>query len=358
MVALAGVYAVFAVAAILAWWVAGDAWWNQLVNLTTFWWALPSVPLLVLALVFRQWGIALLLAVPAGVLVWAYGGLFLPSASPPSATAASGAELRVASYNVFIQVDDVSHVIDLVEADQPDVVLLQEVTGEQVDRLRDRVADHLPHGWFGDSANFGGVGVLSRHPIEEVRPVSTPERFERPTAVLTLDVPTSDGRQPVQVVPLHLVAACPVCGPFVERQRYEVASRQREIQAVLDALDPELPAIVGGDLNGTRLSQAHRTLTGSGFRDPHREVGFGLGFTYPADHAPPGRGERAGTGLSPRPATVAHLPLVSFPVLRLDHILVRDLIPVDARVGDARASDHRPIHARLRVPADGQSDAS
>lgn len=210
MVALAGVYAVFAVAAMLAWWVVGDAWWNQLVNLTTFWWALPSLPLLLLALVLRQWGIALLLAVPAGVLVWAYGGLFVPSAAPPStavppptaapssaapssATGAAGAELRVASYNVFIQVDDVSHVVDLVEDDQPDVVLLQEVTAERVDRLRARVADQLPHGWFGDSADFGGVGVLSRYPIEEVRPVSSPERFERPTAVLTLDVPTSDG---------------------------------------------------------------------------------------------------------------------------------------------------------------------
>lgn len=364
MVALAGVYAVFAVAAMLAWWVVGDAWWNQLVNLTTFWWALPSLPLLLLALVFRQWGIALLLVVPAGVLVWAYGGLFVPSAAPPStvapssaapssATPASGAELRVTSYNVFIQVDDVSHVVDLVEANQPDVVLLQEVAAERVDRLRERVADQLPHGWFGDSANFGGVGVLSRHPIGEVRPVWSPERFERPTAVLTLDVPTNEGPQPVQVVPLHLVAACPVCGPFVERQRYEVASRHREVQAVLDALDPELPAIVGGDLNGTRLSQAHRTLTGAGFRDPHRDVGFGLGFTYPADHAPPGRANRAGTGTSPRRATVAHLPLVSFPVLRLDHILVRHLVPLEARVGDARASDHRPIHARLRLPADG-----
>lgn len=352
--ALAGVYAVFAVAAVVAWWVVGDAWWNQLVNLTTFWWALPSVPLLVLALAFRQWGIALLLAVPAGVLVWAYGGLFVPSASPPSVAAGSGAELRVASYNVFIQVDDVSHVVDLVEADQPDLVLLQEVTAERVDRLRERVAGELPHGWFGDAANFGGVGVLSRHPIEEVRPVSGPEPFERPTAVLTLDVPTSDGSQPIQVVPLHLVAACPVCGPFVERQRYEVASRHREVQAVLDALDPELPAIVGGDLNGTRLSHAHRTLTEAGFRDPHRDVGSGLGFTYPADHAPPGRGGGARTGSRSPRVTVAHLPLVSFPVLRLDHLLVRGLVPLDARVGDARASDHRPIHARLRLPADGR----
>lgn len=340
--ALAGVYAVFALAAVVAWWMVGDAWWNQLINLTTFWWAVPSLPLLVLALVLRQWGAAVLLAVPAALLVWAYGGLFVPSASPAPAAASSQAEVRVASYNAFIRAGDASHVVDLVAANQPDLVLLQEVRAEWADPLSDRVADELGHAWFGDAADFGGVGVLSRYPIEEVRPVPGAERFERPTAVIVVRVPTGDGHQSVQVVPLHLVAACPVCGPFIERQRYEVASRRSEIRAVLDALDPDVPAIVGGDLNGTRRSEAYRRLTGTGFADPHREAGFGLGFTYPAEHA---------GAVVARPASVAHLPLVSFPVLRLDHLLVRGLVPVDARVGDARASDHRPIHARLRLPA-------
>lgn len=356
--ALAGIYAVFTLAALIAWWVAGDAWWNQLVNLTTFWWALPSVPLLLLALAFRQWGAALLLAAPAVLLVWAYGGLFVPSASSLSAAASSGAELRMASYNVFVRAGGVDHVIDLVETGQPDVVLLQEVRAEWAEPLSEGVAGELSHSWFGDAANFGGVGVVSRYPIEEVRPVPGAEAFERPTAVIVLRVPTADGARPVQVVPLHLVAACPVCGPFVERQRYEVASRRGEIRAVLDALDPDVPAIVGGDLNGTRRSDAYRTLRGAGFADPHQEGGFGLGFTYPAEHAPPGGGRGEAGVAATRRATVAHLPLVSFPVLRLDHVLVRGLVPLDAGVGDARASDHRPIHARLRLPADTPAAAS
>lgn len=78
-----------------------------------------------------------------------------------------------------------------------------------------------------------------------------------------------------------------------------------------------------------------------------------------AEHAPPGGAGRAGTGAgSTRRVTVAHLPLVSFPVLRLDHVLVRDLTPVEARVGAARASDHRPIHTRLRLPAAPPTRAS
>lgn len=317
------------------WWLFGDTWWNQLVNLSTFWWALPSLPLLALALVFRNWAAVLLLLAPAGLLVWAYGGPFLPSLPTSSAADTTEAELRVATYNVFIRAGGVSHVADLVADEQVDVLLVQELTGDRVDELSERLDGRLPHRWFGEADVSGGVGVLSRHPIEEVRPVPGAERFERATAVVVIGVPAGGGTQRVQVVPTHLVAACPLCGPFVQRQRYEVESRSREVSAVLAAIDPELPAVVGGDFNGTRRSDAYRTLARAGFRDPHAEVGFGLGFTYPAEHAPPG----AERGRS----TMAHLPLVWFPVLRLDHVLVRGLVPVDARVGASRASDHRPL---------------
>lgn len=65
-------------------------------------------------------------------------------------------------------------------------------------------------------------------------------------------------------------------------------------------------------------------------------MGFGLGFTYPGDHRTPHL-DAAGS------FSLAHLPLVSFPVLRLDHVLVRGLEPLRSDVADARASDHRPV---------------
>lgn len=354
-VVLAGVYALFAAAALTSWWLIGDTWWNQVVNLSTFWWALPSLPLLLLALVFRQWGALLLLLVPAGLLLWAYGGFFLPSLSAASSSAPGQAGLRVVTYNVFMHAGGVAHVADLVDEEQPDVLFVQEVTGDRADELTDRVKDELPHSWFGEPDVAGGVGLLSRHPIEEVRSIPGAERFERTTSVVVIRVPVGEGTQRVQMVPVHLVAACPWCGEFVNRQRYEVESRRRQISAILGALDPDLPAVVGGDLNGTRRSDAYRALVRAGFRDTHTEAGSGLGLTYPAKHASPQRGPGDdGEAPAGEPASqgvgLAHIPLISFPVLRLDHVLVRDLVPVDARRGAPRASDHHPVVADLAWP--------
>lgn len=357
-VVLAGVYALFAAAALMSWWLLGDTWWNQVVNLSTFWWALPSLPLLLLAVVFRQWTAVVLLLVPAALVLWAYGGLYLPSLPSSSAPAASQVNLRVVTYNVFIRTGGVAHVADLVEDEHPDVLFVQEVTRDRVGELTARLKGELPHSWFGEPDAAGGVGLLSRHPVEEVRSIPGAERFERETSVVVLRVPVGEGTQRVQMVPVHLVAACPWCGQFVGRQRYEVESRRRQISAILGALDPDLPAVVGGDLNGTRRSDAYRALARAGFRDTHTEAGFGLGLTYPAMHAPPAgdnpEDDSAAptTGSATQGFSLAHLPLISFPVLRLDHLLVRDLVPVDARVGASRASDHRPVITDLAWPAD------
>ncbi len=329
---LALLYALVVVVAILSWWVFGDAWWNQLINLTAFWLLVPSVGLLALALVFARWMPALILLVPVVVLVGAYGGQFVGPST--SSVAADERDLRVASYNLWFRSPGAEHAIELVRDASVDVLLVQEATQRHADDLTRQLTDELGHTWFGDPDRFGGVGVVSRFPIEDVRVVADPANFEHPTAVVELAVPRGGDLERVQVVPLHLIPACPVCGPFAERSREEVASRRYDTNAVLEALDPELPAVVGGDLNGDRWSAPYRTLVAAGFRDPHREVGFGLGFTYPGDHPTPDRSAAA---------PVAHIPFVSFPVLRLDHVLARDLAPVAARVGDARASDHRPV---------------
>lgn len=351
LVVLAGLYALVATGGLAAWWLVGDAWWNQLVNVTTFWWTLPALPLLLLALGFRQWTVALLLLVPVGLLLWTYGGLFLP-AGP-----ASRGDLRVASFNIYVQARGVAHVVDLVRQEQPDVLLVQEVVAEQARLLEDALEDELPHAWFGEPDPSGGVGVVSRHPIEEVRAIPGADRFERPTAVVVIRTPS--GRR-VQVVPVHLVALCPPCRPFVASQRAEVESRRRQTRAVLDALDEGLPAVVGGDFNGNRRSDAYRMLARAGFRDPQTEVGSGLGLTFPAEQgrgagSPPVAGRRAAAVPATQPTT-AHLPFVSFPVLRLDQILVRGLVPADARVGASGASDHRPVVADLAWPASGPAD--
>lgn len=311
------VYAVGTVLALLAWGLAGDRWWVQPLSLTTFWWTLPGVVLVGVAALFRRPRALVLLAVPALVWVWTYGTLFVPGGSPTRAP-----DLRVASYNTDVHTPSLASVLALVDATAPDVLLLQEVFEEREASLAASLEDRLPHQSAVRSSGVGAVMVLSRHPIVETRPVSLSEPGVRDTAVVVLDV---DG-QLLQVVPVHLTSPCPRCGAsWTERLELEGRRRPAELASVLRVLDPRVPALIGGDFNSTERSAPYRLLTHVGFEDPQRSVGRGPGFTWPNDRWP-------------------------FPVLRIDWILTRGLVAVDAWVDDGGASDHRPVVADLAFP--------
>ncbi|MBW3620687.1 MAG: endonuclease/exonuclease/phosphatase family protein [Actinobacteria bacterium] len=311
---LAALYAAATVAALVAWTVAGDAAWIQPVNLSTFWWSLPGVVLAPLALLLGGRRTAALLAVPAVLWLWSYGTAFLPDGTPDVA-----ADLRVVSFNTYVRTPDAGHVLELVEETDPDVLVLQEVFPPRETELDAALAAVLPHRHVVQSPGVGGVAVYARFPIAEVRPIGDASERSRSTAVVVLDV---DGR-PLQVVPVHLISPCPTCGTsFLERLDLEGEVRVAEMGSIVAALDPDVPAIVAGDLNSTDRSMPYRRLAGAGFTDPQRDAGHGPGFTWPADDGPGA-------------------------FLRIDWMLVRDLRAVEAWVGPARGSDHRPVIADL-----------
>lgn len=307
-VLLAAVYGVAALGVVVAWAFVGDRDWTLPFNATTFWWSLAGLALFLLAVLLRSWRTAVPLAVPAVVFVWAYGGLFV--GSPPDAEP----DLRVASYNTFIQAPDISHVVELVRDEEPDLLLVQEVQPRRADELRAQLGGTFPHMSFEprEAGRIGGVGVLSRFPILEERALE-PVSGSRPTSIVVVDV----GGQPVQVVSVHLTSPCLTCGTSVlQRQGFEAGMRHAEMDAIIGALDPGLPAVIGGDLNSTRRSDPYRLLAGAGFRDPQIEAGSGPGFTWPD-----------GSG----------------PFFRIDWVLVRGATPTAAWVDPPRASDHRPV---------------
>ncbi len=315
-------YALLAAAAVLAWVAVGDRSWTLPVNVTTFWWSLPGVPLMLLA-ARRRLDAAALLSVPAGIFLWSYASLFF--GAPPAADG----DLRVASFNTYVRAPDLSHVVALVHDARPDLLLVQEIMPSQAAALKARLADHLPHSWFGEPGKVGGVGLLSRHPLVGTRPIPPLSPVSRRTAVIVVDVA---GRGRIQVVPVHLTSPCPSCGDsVVARQAFEASTRREEIDAILAVLDPSLPAIVGGDFNSTQRNDPYRHLAAAGFRDPQVEAGSGPGFTWPAGSAGAGILERR-------------------PLVRIDWVLARGLVPAAARVGYAGASDHRPVIADLAWP--------
>jgi endonuclease/exonuclease/phosphatase (EEP) superfamily protein YafD len=79
------------------------------------------------------------------------------------------------------------------------------------------------------------------------------------------------------------------------------------------------PLILGGDLNATPHAAWYGRLLAAGLRGAHESRGRGLATTWPNG-------------------------LMSFPPIRLDHLLVsRELGVLDVREGEGRGSDHRPI---------------
>jgi vancomycin resistance protein VanJ len=291
-----------------------------LLALFTFWWTLPALVLVLVALLRRDRVAAALFALPAALWLWAYAGAFLPAAVPDVE-----ADLRIASFNTFVGAPDEGHVLALVEDTTPDVLLLQEVFAPREEALLATLSGTYPHHHVDRSPGVGAVVVFSRYPVVETRPVVDASERSRGTSVVVLDV---DGQQ-VQVASVHLISPCPACGPSVlERLELEDDVRRAEIGAVLDVLDDEVPAVVGGDLNSGDRSTAYRRLVAAGFDDPQREVGNGMGFTWPAE----GR----------------FLP----PVVRIDWILTRDLTPVSSVVDQARGSDHRAVVVDVALERD------
>jgi endonuclease/exonuclease/phosphatase (EEP) superfamily protein YafD len=302
-------YAGIATLVIVAWGTLGDTWWLQPLNLTTFWWSLPAVPVALVAALRRRPATAAVLAIPAMVWVWSYGALFLPS-SPP----ALRPDLRVVTFNTYVHREGIDHVTGLVAATNPDVLLLQEVFPPRQQQLEAALAARYPHHLTIQSPGVGGVMVLSRHPIVGTS-VSESAPGSRATEVVVLDVA---GRL-LQVVSVHLISPCPRCGPsWIERLELEGDRREAEMAGILRALRVGVPTIVGGDFNSNERSRPYRQLVRAGFQDPHRAVGSGPGFTWP-DDGPVGA------------------------LLRVDWILSRGITPVSAWVGDGNGSDHRPV---------------
>jgi vancomycin resistance protein VanJ len=98
------------------------------------------------------------------------------------------------------------------------------------------------------------------------------------------------------------------------------ASRDIGAQALGKAIaaDPSERVVLLGDLNGTLGDRAFAGITAQ-LRSAQDVAGDGFGFTWPA----------------------------SFPMLRIDQILVRGVEPASAWVLPANGSDHRPVEARI-----------
>ena len=279
----------------------------------------PAVAGVALAAV-SSWWLALILAVPAALLVsWQLppvrSARRLPAARGPGG---EGATLRVLTLNVKGGAADAEAITASVAALDVDVLAVQELTTGLVRRLAlSGLADLLPQSQLEPREGSRGTGLWTRWPLTPLPPVAG---LTAATLRVRVDPP---GGPAVTVTAVHPVA------PVADREH-----RWREelglIQAILGGTSG--PQLAAGDFNASRDHGPFRALLRSGFvdcADAARRRSW-PGFTWPADRRYP-------------------------PLMRLDHVLApRDgAIVHEARTIRVPGSDHEGVLAVLEFRSPG-----
>ena len=234
---------------------------------------------------------------------------------PPVTELPPGPRLRVATVSLRLGLVAAASVLDLVLANDVDVLSVQELTPEAEERLRAAgLAKLLPHAVV-IPARAGSVpaasgAVWSRLPLRPAGAV--PGGFEQPTVL----VDAGDGPD-VELTAVHLMPPS---------SSADLVRAWTADLAALPAPGAGVLRVLAGDFNASMDHAAFRAVLDRGYRDAARAVGRAMVWTW----AP----------LRPR-----------FPRLAIDHVLVDPRIAVAAvDVVAVPGSDHRSVVAELVVP--------
>jgi endonuclease/exonuclease/phosphatase (EEP) superfamily protein YafD len=233
----------------------------------------------------------------------------LPYMASEQPAAGPVGSVTLASINLWSRNDDSDSVLALLDAERPDVVVLQELTPDWASATAALAADYPYRVLRARPDNFG-LALLSRYPIVRQRVIQLAGEAE-PAIQATLQL----GTRQLDVLGVH-----PVTPKSAELAR----RRNRQLAAIgeLAAATPR-PLAVLGDFNATPWSpHFRRLLEKAQLRDAAR--GRGLDFTWPT-----------------------FVPLLGIPI---DHCLVSDQVKVLKQWrGPFIGSDHYPLFTEIAI---------
>ncbi|WP_443071856.1 endonuclease/exonuclease/phosphatase family protein [Streptomyces sp. WMMC940] len=263
------------------------------------WLGLLVPVLLVLALLRRSATALVALLVPAIVWLNLFGGLLTDKSG-------GGGNLVVATHNVNAENADPEGTAREVAASGADVVALEELTGDAVPAYEKALASQYRY-----HSVQGTVGLWSKYPMSDTRPVDIRLGWVR---AMRSTVATPSGDLSVYVAHLPSVRVKMNAG-------FTASQRDTSADALGEAIarDPVGKVVLLGDLNGTMNDRALNAVT-SQMRSTQGAAGDGFGFSWPA----------------------------SFPMARIDQIMVKGVEPVSSWTLPRTASDHLPIAAGIR----------
>lgn len=261
-------------------------------------------PLLVLALVRRSATALIALLVPTTVWLNMFGGLV-------TSKTGDGGDLTVVTHNVNADNADPSGTARDIAASGADIVALEELTESAVPVYEKALATTYKH-----HTVVGTVGLWSKYPMDDTKAVDIKLGWER---AMRSTVTTPEGSVAVYVAHLPSVRVKLEAG-FTARQRDKSANALGE--AIAD--EPLQQVVLLGDLNGTMNDRALNAVTAQ-MRSTQGAAGDGFGFSWPA----------------------------SFPMARIDQIMVRGMEPMASWALSRTGSDHLPVAARVEVESSG-----
>ncbi|MFD5799439.1 endonuclease/exonuclease/phosphatase family protein [Streptomyces diastatochromogenes] len=264
-------------------------------------WLGVGIPVLLVLGVLRKSATALLtILLPAIVWLNLFGGLLTDRT-------AAGGDLMVATHNVNADNPDPAATARDVASSGADLLALEELPASAVPVYEKALASTYKY-----HAVVGTVGLWSKYPMTDVKDVDIKLGWKR---AMRATVTTPKGPLAVYVAHLPSVRVKVEAG-FTARQRDKSADALGE--AIVD--EPLRRVVLLGDLNGTMNDRSLNAVT-SQLRSTQGAAGSGFGFSWPA----------------------------SFPMARIDQIMVRGVEPESSWTLPRTNSDHLPVAARVKV---------
>lgn len=257
--------------------------------------------------------LAAALAVALSVAVVAVESPLFVAGEPP----ADSSPIRVLTANIYLGQADPDQLVERARAENADVVALQELTPEAVERLSAAGMDTtFPYHSLDARPYASGVGLWSRFPITSARNIPG---FE--LAMVSARIAVDGVRADPTIVVAH------VSGPWpqpVDDWRRDM-TKLPATMAEMSAASQGGCVVVAGDFNATYDMRAFRDLLTGGYRDGAEQAGAGFTPTYPANTSLP-------------------------PLIAIDHVITNRCAATSARVVPLTGSDHRALLSTIEVP--------
>jgi endonuclease/exonuclease/phosphatase (EEP) superfamily protein YafD len=229
----------------------------------------------------------------------------IPYFRPIKKTSVQTESIKICSSNLELINNQIEAVEMLIQKENPDILLLMEVTHNWQNLLNLNVSKSYPYQIWEPMEGYFGIAFLSKFPINQSKIIYS-SQFKLPNILAEIDY----NGKPLAFLGIHPPPPINIAHFRMRNQQY------RQINQQLKTL--ETPVILLGDFNSTKHSNALNIL---------------LDNTKLRD-------SRLGKGLQPTWSISNQIP----PFLALDHLFVSPEINVLKRyVGRSINSDHLPI---------------